>query len=361
MTIIQRVIQEMEEGMAGRNTGLPFGKYDRLVEIIPNIQRKTYYLIGGGTKAGKSAFVNDAFLFSPYDALQLSNPNNIVVNWLLFSFEIDAQSIIQKGVARRLYLEHGIIVDTKYLQSKGNNRLSPEILQLAKETVPYFEKMEDSLTIFEIPENPTGIKIYLEEYFEARGKSYFKEVYNGAKKYRIFDHYVPNNPNEYTIAIVDHVGLVKGEKDAQTTKEAIDKLSKVLLGARNKYGLTPVVVQQLNFDNTSSERFKQKRITPLLSDFGDSRYTTRDANYIITLFSPYEFELLEFEGYNTGLLKDRVRRLEVLRSRESAGNKIIYLNFCGENGIFRELDLPESLQGFRGQARYQKYLNFEAL
>ena len=362
MSIFDRAINEMREGMSGRNAGVPFGKkYDRLVSIIPNIQKKTYYLIGGGPKMGKSAFTNDAFLFSPYDELMLENPQQLVVNWLLFSFEIDALSIIHKGIARRLYLEHGIITDTKYLLSRGKNRLSTEIYELGVQCRDYFESLEDRLTIFEVPENPTGIKIYLEEYFEARGTSHFKESYNGTRKYRHFDHYVPNNPQEYTIAIIDHIALTKGEKDAHTTKEAIDKLSQVLVGARNKYGLTPVVVQQLNFDAGSSDRFKQKRITPLISDFGDSKYTTRDANYIMALFSPWEYELLEYEGYNTGLMKDRIRRLEVLRSRESGGNKIIYLNFCGENGIFREMDLPENLQGFRGQARYQKYLNFEAL
>jgi hypothetical protein len=104
-----------------------------------------------------------------------------------------------------------------------------------------------------------------------------------------------------------------------------------------------VVVQQLNFDSQSVQRRSSKRITPVLADFGDSKYTTRDANTVFALFNPYNFELGEFSGYDTLRLGDRFRNVEVLKNRDGDANLGVGLKFIGEVGTFQEFPKPEDM------------------
>ena len=93
-------------------------------------------------------------------------------------------------------------------------------------------------------------------------------------------------------------------------------MSQYLVNLRNNFGLTPIVIQQLAFDSENDERHKTGRLTPTLKDFGDSKYTTRDANVIMTLFSPYRYSLERFQGYDVTKLGNSFRNLEILENRE---------------------------------------------
>ena len=136
--------------------------------------------------------------------------------------------------------------------------------------------------------------------------------------------------------MVDHIALAMEERNFNT-KQTIDKLSQYMVGFRNNYGMSPVIIQQLAFDSESDERHKSGRLTPTLKDFGDSKYTTRDANVIMTLFSPYRYQLDQFQGYNVAELGNSYRSLEILENRDGEPNINLGLNFIGPCGTFREL------------------------
>ena len=102
------------------------------------------------------------------------------------------------------------------------------------------------------------------------------------------------------------------EERGFNTKQNIDKMSQYLVQLRNNYGATPIVIQQMAFDSENDDRHKSGRLTPTLKDFGDSKYTTRDANVIMALFSPYRYNLDRFQGYNVSALGNSYRNLEIL-------------------------------------------------
>lgn len=126
-----------------------------------------------------------------------------------------------------------------------------------------------------------------------------------------FGSYKPHNENRYWIQIIDHIALMKEERGFNT-KQNIDKMSQYFVQLRNNYRATPVVIQQLAFDSESDERYKQQRLTPTLRDFGDSKYTTRDANVILALFSPVRYGLERFQDYDITKLGNTYRNLEIL-------------------------------------------------
>ncbi len=258
MSLFDKALRNIDQGRAGGNEGLPMG-FSRLVQYVPNIQQGTYYLIGAGTGVGKTAFTDQAFMYEPFDYLMnLGEETDIELDIDYFSFEIDSTVKITKGISRRLYQKYGLIADVNYILSKGRNRISDEVYKQTLAERVYFEELEKRLTIFDIPENPTGINKYLRSKAAAHGKEHFKTVDTVGDdgqplKKQVFSHYVPNNPKRYHIAVLDHASLTKGEK-GMTTKDTIDRLSQYFIGCRNNYGLIPVMVQQLSFDNLSSDR-----------------------------------------------------------------------------------------------------------
>jgi len=362
MSYYKAALARIDQGRAGGNEGLPMG-FSRLVEFVPNIQLGTYYLVGASTGVGKTALTDQAFIYEPFEhVMNLGEETDIVLDIDNFSFEIDIATKITKGVSRRLYQQYGIIADVNHILSRGKHRISQEVYDKTLEQRIYFEELEKRLQVFEMPQNPTGINKYLLHKAEQHGKTYYKEVHSlddhgKPTTFQVFDRYVPHNPKRYHLAIIDHISLMKEERGYQL-KENIDKMSQYFIQLRNNYRIIPVVVQQLNFDGYSSERGKQKKVTPTLADFGDSRYTTRDANFVLSLFKPMTLELPRFlegpghNGYDINRLKDNFRSLELLKGRDGGIGTRIGLQYVGAAGVLKELPRPAEMK----EADYQRVL-----
>lgn len=343
--IFDSVTNEIAKGMSGLNEGLPHG-HKSLVPYWPNIQQKTYYLLGASTGVGKTTFTDEAFIYNPYDYI-MANETPFDMDLTYFSFEIDKVSKIVKGVCRYLYLHHNIAVDVNYVLSRGKNRCSQEIFDLVMSTRAYFDSLEDKLQIFDMPLNPTGIYKYMYNKALENGKIHTKPIQtkddNGNTiTIEVFDRYEPKNPNKFIMYIVDHVALSTEEKGAQNTKAIIDKISQYSILLRNNFNQIPIIIQQLSYEINDPMRAKLNRLSPMLSDFGDSKYTTRDANYVFSLYSPITHNQEAFSGYNTKILGDRFRSFEILKGRDGGLGVRKGLFYHGKVGHFREL--PKSTE-----------------
>lgn len=334
MSLFSQVVQKIDRGKQGLNEGLPMG-FDRLVEHVPNIQQGTYYLVGGDTGTGKTAFVDDCFLYNPYDWLSSNkDKTNIKFKVIYLSFEIDKLIKITKGICRYIYIHYGMKVDVNYVLSRGKNLISQEVYDIVMSTREYFEQLEDVLDIYDMANHPTGINAMINKYAEQNGK--FEQL----TEYKRI--YIPNDPNLYTIIVFDHISLMRKEK-GYDTKQNIDKMSEYLVGIRNNYNFIPVVVQQLSRSMTAVDRFKLERVEPQLGDFKSSGNTQEDANVVMALFSPMRYKLETFLNYKTPKLRDRLRTLHLLKNRDGAADLAIGLKFVGEVGHFSELKKADEM------------------
>lgn len=325
--------RSIDNGRLGLNKGLPHG-FDRLVEYIPGIQQGTYYLCGAESSVGKSAFINNSFVFNPID-WYIANKDNIQTKLKIhyYSFEISAQLMLYKAACRKIWLEYGILLDINYILSRGKNRISDEHYKLVVESLDYFDEMQDILYVSDIPENPTGI--------------WHKELNYAAKNgtgltpdNKLDGDYTPNDSNLYTLIVVDHASLTKKERGFDT-KGVIDKLSEYMIILRNKCNFTPVIIQQLNRAGNDPVRIRTGKMEPMLSDFKDSGNTIADCNVCMALFSPTRYEMETHRNYKInpkdGGLGSRYRSLSILKNRDGEGDKTVGLQFIGECGHFQEL------------------------
>ena len=351
--IFDDVLANIHKGQEGLNKGLPMG-FDRLIQYIPGVQQGTYYLVGGETGSGKTAFTDDAFLYNPYDWFKSHKDSGVDLKVFYWSLEIDKQIKMTKAVCRKLYLDYNMVTDINYVLSRGKNRISGEVYEAVCGVRDYFEEMEDVLTIIDGSSHPTAINKFMMAHAESYGNILTKKVNNGREDIKIFDKYIPNNPNQYVLIIIDHISLMKREQGFNV-KSNIDKMSEYLISLRNNFGYSPVVVQQLNRSNTQTDRFKLDMVEPKLSDFKDSGNTQQDANVIMSLFSPRRHELADFRGYDIKKLKDRFRSISILKNRDGGSDVRIGLQFVGEVGYFQEIPKASEMT----DELYRKIVNLE--
>jgi len=348
MGTFDKAVEQINRGRDGNNKGIPI-PFERLRGYLPDIQQKTYYLLGAATKAGKTSLADDIFFYGAYDYV-INNPDSgITLDIDYFSYEIDSETKIIKGIARKLWHDYGIVADVNSILSRGKNHCNDELYELVLSYRDYFEKMQDCVTIHDMADNPTGMYKYLRDKAEKMGTIHKKNINKDPDGTPImrFDSYTPHDPNKYWIIIIDHIALMVDEKGS-TTKQNIDKMSKYLVSLRNNFRAIPVVIQQLSFSAESEERQTKNRLTPTLKDFGDSKYTTRDANVIMALFSPYKHKLDRFQNYNVGIMGNSFRNFEILENRDGEPGINVGLNFIAPSGTFRELPPAAEM----GEAHY---------
>ena len=349
MSLREKVINQFrvrrQKIIEGNVNSVP-SPFKRFSNDFIGLEQGTYYIITSYTKGGKSQLCSyllyKALMFEYYSKADLS------IKILYFNLEETKEKVVTRFISWLLFD-----------WTKGEYRLSPRELMSSKNDSPLDIKV---LEIIETPEftdivdffidhiifpeetNPTGIYKVCRQYAEANG-----EVFTKPSKYRderglhdveVFDHYEANNPNEYVFAVVDTINIIDLERGF-TKKQAIDKLSEYFVMLRNRYNMSPIVIQQQNTDNESVESVKYSRTRPSTSGLGDSKYTAHDANIVLGIYSPFKFGLKEYIGYPIEKFKDHFRTLEVLVNRDGELGGIVGLFFDGATCNWFELPKPD--------------------
>lgn len=325
---------------------VPFARFRR---ELTGVQQGKYYLVSASTKVGKTQITNYLFIYNTL-LYAYYNPDVIKPKILYFPLEETEEAITLRFIA---FLINHI--------TKGKTRISPNDLKSLDERQPLsdeiidimeseefkniYELFEESVTFYDV-KNPYGIYKAIKDYVLSVGKVYYKDItikvkdeWNNINKDTVvkqFDRYIPDNPDEYVIPIVDHIGIIDPEK-GMTKYEAINQLSAYMVELRNKYNVSPVVVQQQNQETSNLTALQQNKIRPTIDGLRDSKQTSHDCNVFLGLTSPYRYEISNYMNYNITLFKDRIRFLELIFDRDGNSNSLCPLYFEGDICNFKEL------------------------
>ena len=338
MDLIQRTVQTIEERreriLGGKVNCIPSPlstfRYD-----FPGVEQGTYYLISGASKSSKSKITNFLFLFNTV-LYAYNHPELVKLRIFYALLEEKDENITMKFICYLLYIHHHIRIDIKTLKSVDSSRtVSKEILEIINSL-----EMQSILQFFQdhvefIPDrNPTGIYNTLKTYAEAHGTIHkkFSKVLNK----EVFDWYEPNDPDEYVLCIVDHVGLISTER-GMDLRESIKKLSEYFKIVRNHYNYSPVVVQQQNSETISLEAFKANKIRPSQKGLADSQDTGKDCDIMLGITNPFSFEMKEYLKYDITRLRGYARFLEVVLGRDGESNAILGMYFDGATNFYAPL------------------------
>ena len=351
-TLKDRVLSNLQERrdriLNGQLNCIP-SPFKRFRNDFIGIEQSCYYCITASTKGGKSQFTSYTFIYEPLMFCYYTN-KDIDLKVLYFPLEETPERILQRFISWLLFTH-----------SKGEIRISPrdlrsttdavpqEILDILQEeeiqnTINYFEEH----IIFSTETNPTGVYKFCKQYAEENGTVYtkpgkYKDELGTIRETQVFDRYVQNNPNEIRLIIIDTINLIDTERGL-SLKQSMDKMSEYLAKyLRNRYHYSPVVIQQQAFEGEGNDAYKLNKFKPSIANNGDSKYTARDSNIVLGLFSPFKFGLAEYEGYDIRKFKDNIRFLEVLISRDGELGGVCPLLFDGAVSAFKELPRPNEV------------------
>lgn len=335
MSTFDDLQREVEDGMEGRNSGIPMG-FSRLNSHI-SIRKSNNYLIGGYTGSGKTSLLDDAFVLNPVD-WYIRNFNNTEIRLKIkyWSMERNKKFKLMKWISRKIFLDHGKIIPVTRLMGwiPKEQRLTSDEHDLFMMYRDYIEAILEIVEIIDGPENPTGVRNFMRSYHLANGK-----VEDIDEFHKI---YIPNNKHLITLKARDHIGLSRGEKNLNTKKEIIDKASEDDRLDRDFYGTSCVNLSQFNRDISNPMRIKNGDVEPMIEDFKDSGSTQEDADVILSLFDPFRYKVPDPSGYDLSKLRDtngrkKYRALRILKNSYGSDDIRIGLAFQPEIGMFKEM------------------------
>ena len=237
MSFSGRFRRAMEDAAAGRNLGIPF-KSPKLTTALGGITPATYYLALAESNTGKTRIIYSLFWWYPLEYVltdKVRKPGDVEV--FVFSLEMSEVKSLAIAAARWLHIHR-------------KTELSDADL-MGMVTIPSAETQKHTND----PE--------LTEYLDMLAKyTTFEETSSGERMLKVINDYCAanserigtnklgeplyafKNRNKMVIVLIDHIGNIFIEGKPQ--HDAIKYVSNGLLKMRNMFGITPVVIQQVN-------------------------------------------------------------------------------------------------------------------
>ena len=360
---INDIQQRRNKILKGEINCIP-SRFTRFSNDFIGIEQACYTIITSGTKGGKTQFASFAFL---YTAIMFAYEHKNICKIKIFYYNLEEEDtkIMDRFISYILYemSGHKIRMSVRDLRStKQDKPLPKDVLELIqseryKDIISFFE----SCIVFSESRNPTGIYNECKEYAKNNGKvntrsQVIKDKFDGTEKtVNVFESYEPSDPNEYRIVFVDHVSLLSEER-GMTKKQTIDKLSEYCVILRNRYKFSPVIIQQQSVETEGLDAINSNRMRPSIANLADSKYTARDANLIIGLFSPFKFELTEYKKYDITKFRNHIRFAELLATRDGDVGGMCPLYFDGAVNYFNEMPLPSETDKLAAITNYIRSL-----
>lgn len=335
MSFFSEFKKELIKGQEEENNWIPLvhTKLNKNLVFGSNM----YYIFGGLPGSGKTSIVDSTFVIEPF-LWWYKNRDKTKVNpyWIYRSMERKVKHKIAKWTAYLLFVEHGIVLDVPTILNWPNKKrnLTEKELNLIASYEDFFNEMLERIIIISGSENPTGIYKFAQNFMLAKGEEIKIDKFNRM--------YIPNDPNLVVFHVTDHVGLVSSEAGFSNDKQILDRHSSYMMQLRDRYGVTPIDICQLNRNIEDVYRLNNTDVDVLPSDFAGSSDMYQNCDAAIGLMNPYKLKVFDYGGYKirnfiTEEGENRYRSLKILKNSFGKDDIVISFFFYGENGAMIQL------------------------
>lgn len=354
--IMSHLKEKRQRALDGLYNCIPL-PFPRFRTFFPGIQMGKYIIVTANQKIGKTKLCDYLFVYEVIDFI-LKHPE-VRAKILYFCLEESPKKKYIEFLCHLLYRLDGLVVTNSDIESIDKDHpIKEEILEMlnTEKYQRYIKKFEEVVEYIDDIRNPTGINKKCREYALSHGSLNFKTIevsdpLTGTPlKKQVVDTvnpYTPDDPEEIRIALVDNTSNLSSESGLNK-RETIEKMSKYGIILRDQLKYLFVVIQHQAQAQEGIENFKYDRMKPTTDGLADCKTTSRDANMVLGLYSPFKFGKREYEGYDITKFRNHIRFLEVLEDRDyGANNQICPLYFNGATSSFSELPKPTDAVGIQ--------------
>lgn len=361
--------QRRERVVAGKYNCLPF-PFERFRKVYPGVEQGKFLIITANQKVGKSKLADYLFIYEPL--FYMMDHPELKVKVIYFSLEMSAKEKYNEFLCHLLSRLDKIHIDTRRLRSV-DQPCDPHIFELleSEKYQRYIQAYEDMVIFNDTDKNPTGIRKFYRDYALAHGHYNYitvqekNEITGEMEDTKALDPIKPysqDDEDEYRFIILDNAANLSTEKNYESLRAAIEKVSKDGIVAKKQLNYIFVLIQHQAQSQEGIENIKLGRMRPTADGLGDNKTTSRDLNCLIGLYNPAKFlEEMEqpiYKGYNIARLKNYCRFLEIIDDRDyGAGGCYIGLFFDGATSTFKELPLPSDTAALEKFYKYAEKLD----
>ncbi len=303
---------QIQAARKGKSGVIPIS-YNRIGNYM-EIAKNTMISIAGETGVGKSTIAVDMFLINPIQWYLANKNDNIKLSVIYLSMERKLYMMTSRIISRLIFEEQGLDISPKKILGRNANfQLTDNEYILVQQYYSRIDEWEkdDLLICHEGSKNSTGISLFLEEFAKRNGIISRKDTTD--KSYENIlakpKTYEPSLPNHIVLVITDHIGILTPEEKNAKTKSTIDGFSKTMREARDVYGFSPVIVQQMNRNLSDIHRHRMGDLKPKLSDIADSSNTAQDSDVVLILHDPLRHDPeARLPGYELKRFRDKFHR-----------------------------------------------------
>ena len=340
---------------AGQIFCIPFDNYPKLMSSVPGVVPGMIQMVTAGSGIGKTQVTKALYVREP---LEYALKNNLNLKIFYFALEESQQEFIDTMICNFISARCNIQMDLLTLQGYRKQSLPQDQMDVIDKHIDDIEKLLERVEIVDSVYNPTGIYKYCRDYADKNGthhvedREFIKKKKDG-KTYKetvkVYSHYVPNDPNAFTIVVVDHMSLLTSEKHKETGQ--MMNLHQTMAQWSTNYALKQItkhwnwavvnVIQQEQSGEKEQFTMKgesiQKKTEPSLAGFANNKEIQRDAKVVIGVYSPDRYGFDDYHGYDIRRFRDCFRGFKVLKNRFGAPNKYHHFLFDGATNRFVEL------------------------
>ena len=344
---------------AGKLFCIPFQNYPKLATSVPGIVPGMITMITAGSGVGKTQVAKALAVREP---LEYAVKNNMKLKIFYFALEESKQEFVDTMICNYVSQKSGLQIDILALQGYREKSIDAKIMLIIETYVEEMEELLQNVEVIDSVYNPTGIYKYLRNYADENGTHHYDEKifiknkidedgkkYTVEEKVRPYSHYVPNDPTQMTIVVVDHMSLLTPEKNKDTGNTMTQH--QTMAHWSTNYALKQItkhwnwavvnVIQQEQSGEREQFTMKgdsiQKKTEPSLAGFANNKEIQRDAKVILGVYAPDRYGFEEYHGYDIRRMRDTFRAIKVLKNRFGPPNKYHHMLFDGATNRFKEL------------------------
>lgn len=337
-------IHQVERGRLGFNIGMDNGM-PALSKYIYGTHRARYYLLGSDSGVGKTTIADFMFVLKAWAWCKAFARKLHIV---YYSFEISKQEKSARWVSFFIQLVYGVDIPSDYILGRITGMMvSDKHMAMVREGYRFVEEIMSGVIFVEDPVNPTRMfHNMVEEHYEKLGTVHRGPAREAKKKGPIRGYTPkPGTEEDITMIVCDHLALAMNEQGFDT-KQTMDLWSKYTVALRNIFGTTAVYIQQFNTEITSVFRTMKKGeglLAPQRIDFGDSRYTFRDADVVLGLLKPFQYDVPLFHKYDINQLLGYFIALYLMKNRYGPSQRMLPMFLNPVSGVAYDLPLTPSV------------------
>jgi len=360
---VKERVEELKKIKSNNDSGqifcIPFKNYPKLMKSVPGVVPGMIQMVTAGSGVGKTQMTKALYVREP---LEYALKNNINLKIFYFALEESEQEFIDTMICNFISSRCNIDMDLLTLQGFREKSLDQDKMDLIDAHIDDIELLLEKVEIIDSVYNPTGIYKYCRDYADKNGTHHYEDrefikkkidedgnEYTKKEMTKVYSHYVPDDPNAFTIVIVDHMSLLTPEKDKDTgqmknqhqtmaqwsTNYALKQITK-----HWNWAVVNVIQQEQSSEKeqfTNKGESIQKKTEPSLAGFANNKEIQRDAKVIIGVYSPDRYGFDDYHSYDIRRFRDTFRAAKVLKNRFGAPNKYYHFLFDGATNRFKEL------------------------